>query len=373
MAKPPIPYSEAMIGKPLPFDAYSSDGTLLLRKGFVIANASQVEKLQWRTSYISSERDSAPAESAQRPPLSPLSLIVAARLRLYALYRAGPADDFSARLSYIVKMLAQACQTNPDLALASILMLRDGVYTIRHAVNVAIVCQLLGAALELTAAESTATVTAALTMNIGMFELQKQLYARAGPLTDQQRKEVQGHCERGVLMLSERGMTDALGLSIVRDHHERPDGDGYPAGKTCEALGVPTQLLSLADIYCARVASRDYRSAMPSNVALRWLFLHEGTIFDQRFSMMFIKVLGVYPPGSAVRLHDGSIAVVTHRGALSHRPQVIPIVGRDGRRLEVSMGRGETLSEHAVSEVVDLHALRLTVSMEALWGRDAHT
>ena len=371
LTKTPIRYPEVTIGQPLPFDAYSSNGTLLLRKGVVVASASQAEKLQWQTSYVLSHQEVAPGERSPRARPSPLSLIIAARHRLYALYVGGPSVDFPVKLSRIVDVVVRACQANPDLALASILMHREGLYTIRHAVNVAIVCHILGTAMELTAAELTATVTAALTMNIGMFELQKQLHSKAGPLTDEQREEVLGHCERGVLMLTERGVTDALGLDIVRDHHERPGGDGYPAGKKSDALGVPTQLLSLADVYCARVSSRDYRPAMLANVALRWLFLNEGATFDQRFASMFIKALGVYPPGTGVRLRDGSIAVVTHRGALSHRPKATKIVASDGERVTVSMRGGQTLSNHSVREVVDLDALQLQVAMDALWGPDA--
>lgn len=235
----------------------------------------------------------------------------------------------------------------------------------------AIACQVAGETMKLSAVELAATVAAALTMNIGMFELQQQLQALEGPLTDAQQEAIRSHCDRSVAILRGHGVSSELWLDIVQDHHERPDGSGYPASKGGDALGLLAQLLSLADVYCARVSSRDFRPAMLPNVALRWLFLSEGAAVSQELAALFIKALGIYPPGTGVRLRNGSIAVVTHRGTTGHLPKVASITTHDGLRIGVPKRRRGVASAHAVSEVVDLDILQLTVSMEALWGADA--
>jgi HD-GYP domain-containing protein (c-di-GMP phosphodiesterase class II) len=360
--------SELKIGQPLPCDAYDGKGKLLLREGHVIATAAQLERL----TQNALEAEMAAAEAADEPvKLSPLGLILAARQYLTTLHMNPSPVDFPADVLRIVGMLQRACKANPDLALASMLMRRDGGYAIRHAVDAAIVCNIIGIAMKLATAELASTVAAALTMNIGMYELQKKLHAFDGLLNEQQRLEVRSHCERGVAMLREYGVSDPLWLDVVLDHHERPDGTGYPAGKALDALNLPTQLLLLADVYCARVSHRHYRPAMTPNVALRWLFLNEGMTVEQDLTAMFIKTLGVYPPGTGVRLHNGSIAVVTHRGANGHTPKVSSITTHDGLRISTPIRRrGDDLG-HAVAEVVDLDELELSVSMEALWGSDA--
>lgn len=359
--------SELHVGQPLPCDAYDDKGTLLLREGHVITSGRQIEKLMQQALLADTSPDDAAKEVART---SPLAFVLSARQHLQALFNATSPPDFPAEVSRIAGMVRRACKLNADVALASILMRREGLYTIRHAVNVAIACQIAGTAMKLAPAELAATLAAALTMNIGMLELQQQLQALDGPLTDAQQAAVRGHCERSVAMLRGYGVTDALWLEIVQDHHERPDGSGYPAGKAGEAIGLPAQLLSLADVYCARVSCRDSRPAMLPNVALRWLFLNEGVAVNEHLAALFIKALGVYPPGTGVRLRNGSIAVVTHRGATGHMPKVASITTQDGLRVGVPIRRRGDESAHAVSEVVDLDGLQLAVGMEALWGAD---
>lgn len=360
--------SELKIGQPLPCDAYDSKGTLLLRQGHVITSAAQIERLTKQALLAEAASESMPVEPVH---VSPLQLILTARQQLYALFSAPPPTGFSTELLRIGGMVRQACKANTDVVLASILMRRDGSYAIRHAVNVAIVSYITGLALELPIGELTAVVAAALTMNIGMFELQQQLHSFNGPLTDEQRVAVNGHCERGVAVLRDYGVTAPLWLSIVQDHHERPDGGGYPSNKTRESIGLPAQIVSLADVYCARVSRRLHRPAMQPNAALRWLFLNEGMTADEHLAALFIKTLGIYPPGTGVRLQSGSIAVVTHRGSTGHSPKVASITTHDGLRIAVPIRRRGDVLAHAVSEVVDLDALQLTVGMEALWGTDA--
>lgn len=363
---------ELAIGQPLPCDVYDDRGLLLLRAGALVTSASQLEKL---TRQLFADKPPSPS-SSQSPPREParhsaLGLVLAARRRLQLLLGAPPDADFPRELLRIAGMVRRACHANAEVALASILLQRDDPYAVRHPVNAAIVCQVAGATMALGAAELTATMAAALTMNIGMFELQQELQAREAPLSDEQHAAVRAHCERGVSLLRERAVTDPLWLHAVRDHHERADGDGYPRGKAGASLARSTQLLSLADIYCARVSGRDYRPPVLPTVAMRWLFQSDGAQADPRLSALFIRALGVHPPGTGVRLRSGSIAVVTHRGAGGHPPRVASITTHDGLRIGRPIRRGDELPVHAISDVVDLDALALEVSMEALWGADA--
>lgn len=368
MPKRLIHPSELKIGEVLPCDAYDAKGTLLLREGHVITSAKQIDKLVKHALWADT---SANVVHDTPTRVSPLSLVLSARQHLQALFSTPSPPDFTAALLRIGGMVRKACKMNADVALASILMCRDGPYAIRHAVNVAIASHVTGMAMGLDATESAATVAAALTMNIGMFELQQQLHTLDGPLSGEQRMEVQGHCERGVALLRGYGVTDELWLGIVRDHHECPDGSGYPAGKSAGEISLSTQLVSLADIYCARVAGRLHRPAMRPNVALRWLFLNEGAIVNEHHAALFIKTLGIYPPGTGVRLHNSSVAVVTHRGTTGHMPKVASITTHDGLRIGKPIRRHGDALAHSVVEAVDLDELGLSVSMEALWGSDA--
>lgn len=360
------------VGDTLPFDARDARGMLLLRQGQVISSAAQIEMLlkHVRTTMADPATDSA----RDRPPLrvSPLAMALDARQRLQLLLGTPKVAGFADEVLRIGGMLCKACSMNADVVLAAIMLCRDEPYAVRHAANVAVASYITGKAMQLDASALSSMVSASLTMNIGMFQLQEQLVSLKGTLSDDLRHQVEIHCEYGSELLQECGVEDPLWLEIVRDHHERPDGSGYPAHKQAAEISLPTQLVAMGDIYCARVSARLYRSAMAPNEALRRLFLNEGATADEQYAAQFIKTLGVYPPGTGVRLRNGSIGVVTHRGKSSQRPRIASITTQDGLRVSTPIRRSGDSEGHAVVEVVNLEELELSVSLESLWGGDAH-
>lgn len=363
-----VQLSRLKVGDLLPCDVRDGNGTLLLCRGHKIANDAQIETL---IRYASSPYATAPALPERGQPRSPLALILSARWRLQALLANPAAQDFPQEVLQIAADVHKACRSNADVVLASILLCHDEPYAIRHPVNTAIAACIAGIATQVDEATMLPMLAGALTMNVGMLELQEQLLHLKGRLNDAQRQEVESHCARGETMLRDWGVADPLWLEIVRDHHERPDGSGYPAHKRADAIGLPTQIVSLADVYCARVSDRRYRTAMPPNVALRWLFLNEGATLNAQYAAVFIKTLGVYPPGTGVRLLNGSVGVVTQRSTAGHKPRVASITSADGTRIATPIRHRDDSPEHAVVEVVDLFQLGLGVNMEALWGADA--
>lgn len=357
------------IGQVLSRNAYDDKGQLLLRKGAVIGSDKQLERITENILAITAPSSLPPPE--KNFPKTPLGVILAARWRLLELFQQG-ATDFPAELHRIGNLIARACRANSDLALASVLLVRDAPYAIRHTVNTAVACQVVGSALEWPEDVLGSTVAAALTMNIGMLDLQQQLHQMEGPLSEEQRLAVHRHCEVGVDMLRQLGVRDEVWLAAVRDHHERPDGSGYPAGKQGDAMSQSARLLSLADVYCARVSARSYRAALSPTLALRQLFLREGHCIDESLVAQFIKTLGIYPPGTGVRLQNGSVAVVTHRGnARVNTPRVAAITTPNGMCLATPLRHNGDSPAHAIKAVVDLDALKLPVNMAAIWGADA--
>ncbi|MEY2169898.1 MULTISPECIES: HD-GYP domain-containing protein [unclassified Rhodanobacter] len=372
MPRRPLDATELTVGLPMRFNAYDGRGNLLLCVGQVIGSTAQREMLlQHGLFYGSEEECRGPLPPSPEPARSPLARLLDARQRLQALLADPEPADFPAALADIAAQVREACRINPDVALASILLHTDGPYSSRHAVNAAVACQLTGMALALDAGELAAIVAAALTMNIGMFTLHDTLVACEGPLSDVQHAMVRAHCRLGVAMLRERGITSTTWLDAVRDHHERSDGSGYPDGKRGAQIGRAACLVALADIYCARVAGREYRPPLQPTQALRWLFLNEGAALDEHLARVFIKTLGVYPPGTGVRLRNGALAVVLHRQSAGHQPVVASLTTHDGLRLHSPIRRRGDIEAHAVTEVVDLAALGIRVGMEALWGADA--
>lgn len=363
-----VDLSRLEVGDALPHDVRDANGTLLLREGRSTISERQLNTL---IRHASPPTGALALPDGERPLRSPLALVLGARRHLQAILSDPPAAGLAGAVLRIAREVHKACRANADVALAAILMCRDGPYAIRHSVNVAVASCIIATALGLDAATLTSTVAAALTMNIGMLELQERLHSLGGGLSETQRAEVEDHCARGIAILQGHGVSDPLWLDVVRDHHEHPDGSGYPAGKTADGISIPAQLVSLADVYCARVSDRSYKPAMQPKAALRSLFLNEGTAFDQGHTALFIKTLGIYPPGTGVRLHNGCLGVVTHRGLSGERPRVSSITTQDGMWLGTPIRHGANSPAHAIAEVVDLDRFGVHVKMESLWGADA--
>lgn len=368
----PMQSFELRLGEPLPWSVYDAKGTLLLSAGQIVGSEMQRKMLLTQGAVIEAPAaGDDPQAGGVLKGDTPLALVLSARQRLRYLLAHPPPTGFPDEVMDIVSMLVQSCRRNPDVALATIPMRAEGKYSVRHAVDVAIACQVAGTALKLDAETLTVTLAAALTMNIAMTALQDHLQSQHEPLRDEQRELVRTHSERGVAMLAAHGVEDALWLESVRDHHEHIDGSGYPAGRKGDEISLSARLIRLSDVYCARVSGRDNRAAMSPAMAMRWLFLGEGDRFDRELASMFIKTLGIYPPGTGVRLKSGSLAVVTQRGATSHQPHVASVTTSDGLRLDRPIRRDYDSEASCVAEVVDLAELGFEPGMALLWGNDA--
>jgi HD-GYP domain-containing protein (c-di-GMP phosphodiesterase class II) len=102
--------------------------------------------------------------------------------------------------------------------------------------------------------------------DIGKIGLPASLLGKEGPLTLEERKEMQKHSAIGESIL-ERVEMYAEVAKVVRHHHERIDGEGYPDGLAGDAIPLVSKIIAVADAYNAMTSNRPYREAMPSRVA----------------------------------------------------------------------------------------------------------
>lgn len=372
MGKRRITAAEIAVGSILPWDAYDGDGWLLLRRGHVIASSNQIEGLIERGLFVETDYARDKTETGIPPdeePPSAVSLVLEARRRLQSICAlSAPKENFPQQAYHIRELIREACKLNQDVALAMILLEHQGRYSIRHSVDAAITCHVVGTALGIQEPELSATVAAALTMNISMLPLQDALQAQESPLTTEQRQAVRDHPQQSAEILRQRGVADDIWIGAVLNHHEAIDGSGYPSHKKGDEIPLPAQLVSLADVYCARISHRDYRAPLRPNAALRAIFLNQGKV-DKGLANQFIKAIGVFPTGTPVRLENGEIAIVTRRGKSTNTPHVCSVIGPRGVPLAVPIQRDTSRALYAVREVVDRAELGAVPSMQALWGK----
>jgi HD-GYP domain-containing protein (c-di-GMP phosphodiesterase class II) len=364
-----ITANELAIGTVLPRDASDITGRLLARRGEVISSRAQINNLIEHGLF---PEDIPPPAPAAPRSTSAVALILEARRRLeVACSPDAVATGFKEQILEVRALIAEACSLSQEVSLATALLHRQGRYSIRHSVDVAVACQVVGSNLQVEEPDLTSIVAAALTMNIGMLQLQDTLQLQHEPLTDAQREQVQEHPAKGEAYLRARGVDDEVWLHAVLCHHEAIDGTGYGRPEKGGEVPIPAQFISLADVYCARISNRGTRRAMRPSTALKALFLDQGKKVRSGLASQFIKAVGVFPPGTPVRLQNGEIAIVTRRGESTSRPHVCAVVRSGGTPHLTPVARDTGQPQYAVCEVLEWSALGAPPSMESVWGKVA--
>ncbi|MFQ5469556.1 MAG: HD-GYP domain-containing protein [Gammaproteobacteria bacterium] len=371
MAKIKINSSDIGVGRALSWAIYDENGRLLLNKGEVIATEKQLtillERGLYRTNTGESERkkESAPVEDH----FSPFELVYEFVFRLNKIFVSiiEGRQEFINHLDRLCNDLQILCEKDANAALGSIHLCQEKPYTVWHSIHIALLSELAAKRLEYPRERRLSIMRAALTGNIGMLRLQEILYEQAGPLTEEQRKRVNDHCEKSVLMLKNAGVEDQLWLELVLQHHENISGRGYPRGLKGDDILKEARLLNLADRYGAMVSPRANRTGLPPQNALRDLLLKKGEDYDEKLSILFIKELGVYPPGMFVKLANGETAIVIQRGKESTSPTVSSVISpREGIYARPLM-RDCTQKEYAIKAPC-IPVKMLPFNLHRLWG-----
>jgi HD-GYP domain-containing protein (c-di-GMP phosphodiesterase class II) len=145
--------------------------------------------------------------------------------------------------------------------------------------------------------------------DIGKLAVPPEVLNKPGRLTDEELLVMRRHPEDGVELLRPADISP-LAISIVRDHHERLDGLGYPAGIDGAKLHEFPRIAAVADVYDAVTSERVYKEAAPPHVGVRVIVEGAGTQFCPDVVRHFRTVVFPYPVGHEITLPDGRVGVV---------------------------------------------------------------
>ncbi|MEW5982392.1 MAG: HD domain-containing phosphohydrolase [Acidobacteriota bacterium] len=235
----------------------------------------------------------------------------------------------------VVEGLAQAVGQNRRAMVALTALCRYDNYTFTHMVNVSVLTIAQAQSLGIEGAALRQFGLAGLMHDIGKIKTPAEVLKKTSKLTDDEFTIMKRHPVDGAEILRRQLEMPPLAAVVAFEHHLRVDGTGYPTGVSRTALNVATQLCSIADVYDAMRSQRAYQEAFPTDRILTVLQQADNQRFDQRLVRRFAQLMGIYPPGSLVRLDTGSIAVVVRTHAPDPaRPAVRVLTEPDGRRLE---------------------------------------
>lgn len=386
------------IGQPLPFTLRDEGGVMLANKGYVVrsrADLDQIVALRGEL-YI----DVAESESHHRAYMGKLYDLVREDRTLgkiadaqisasdldsnrdtgnagepdwldlqeqtHAMLRDSNPASFSHRLAKIQTQLRRHSHLNPDGTLFALFHLSASevrLYSATHAMLVSVMCSLAAREVLKWPTELEDTLcNAALTMNIGMTDLQDRLAQQKEALSPEQRRQIDRHAEKSRDMLEQLGVSDPVWLEAVLDHHTNKPG---PLGARASVGLRLARLIQRADMFAACLAPRASRVPAAPATAMQACYFDENRQIDEAGAAL-IKAVGIYSPGSFVRLFNNEIAVVIKRGANTTTPRVALLINRSGMPTGEPIVRDTSQPEFRIVASVAHRDVKVKINLERL-------
>ncbi|MBB6016828.1 HD-GYP domain-containing protein [Deinococcus radiopugnans] len=170
------------------------------------------------------------------------------------------------------------------------LEVRDGE-TKGHTDRVAALAMRMAGALCWSPSQTRALRWGAYLHDIGKIAMPDTVLLKPGRLTADEWTVMRSHVAEGIRMVAALGELPDVTLDVVRDHHERWDGGGYPAGKAGREISLAGRLFALCDVYDALISERPYKAAWSPEAALDEITAQAGRHFDAVLAGVFVELL----------------------------------------------------------------------------------
>lgn len=392
----PVNIDSIRLAHPLPFPLMDKDGVLIAKRGYVIPSKGDLLEYAQRNGGLfidvadSEAHHKAYVERLQNMVRDDKALgeIASAKLSLSrdadrfveaperldwldlqfqanALALESQPEHFAERLQRLSNQLQRNCREMPDGTLFALMYLSASdhrLYSATHSMLVAAMCSLAAReVLKWPDSELDLLFKAALTMNLGMTQVQDQLAVQKEPPNPAQRKAIDEHPERSAAILHARGVGSHEWLEIVRNHHQQ-----VPGPLTARTLSDRmTRLVQRADMFAAQMAPRASRHPMAPAAAMQSCYFDEKRQVDEAGAAL-IKAIGVYPPGTFVKLATEEIAVVVRRGTNTSMPKAAVLLNRTGMPTVEHTIRDTSVREHKVVSSVAFRDVRVRLHLERM-------
>jgi putative nucleotidyltransferase with HDIG domain len=210
----------------------------------------------------------------------------------------------------LVDQMVKAFLEEPEITLHVMGEKAGGEEVYFHGLNIAVLAMMLAGDLGLSAEDTRLLGLGALFHDIGLMEVpDKVLKKNPDELNSAERELRKMHVEYGVRIAQKVNMPPVV-QAIIAQHHELADGSGYPKGLKGDAIHPLARIVSLVNQYDNLCNPVDLSRALTPHEALSMMFSQRRAKFEARSLQLMIRSLGVYPPGSLVKLSNDVIALV---------------------------------------------------------------
>src|SRR5512146_73491 len=218
-----------------------------------------------------------------------------------------------------------------------------GSSLVTNLINVSILATKVGAGLGYYGKELQRLSLAGLVHDIGLFAVPQSIVTKSGRLTREERTLIEQHPELGYQLVRKLGPEWEWLSHVVRQAHERWNGQGYPNRLKGRDINEFAQIIGAVDVFDALVTPRPYRRRFFPHEAVRELLVAERMAFPREIIKALVEQLSAYPLGTLVRLTTGEVGTVV---GINARFPLRPVVeggggpvqgsGQEGRQLDLS-------------------------------------
>jgi putative nucleotidyltransferase with HDIG domain len=325
--------------------------TPYLLEGIAIENDSDIDELTALCEYVYISSDEPPDDDERdhddgnvippigdRAPRSFQDELPAAR-QIHAnakglvktAYQGDGQKPDTAAIAEVVDQMMDSVARHPDaLVWFSNLKNRDE-YTAIHSLNVCMLAVTLATYVGNDVRAIKEMGIGALLHDIGKIKIPLEVLNKPGKLTSEEYTLMKKHPEYGVEILKNSPDLTPASIEIVRDHHERLNGSGYPSGRRGAEISYYSQIVAIADVYDAMTSDRVYQKGRSPSEALKLMLSFEGD-FNDELLRQFADYLGDYPVGTLVELNTGEVGFVIPSGERQEKPTVLLVLDYKKRR-----------------------------------------
>ena len=259
----------------------------------------------------------------------------------------GTAAD---QLQDVARTIASQVSALPEAAYALADLASADAYTHRHSVQVAVLGLLLAdrhwrrwgwvdwqgqRRFDRLEDRLTRLGLGLLVHDIGKLAVPEEVLNKPGRLDAEEWALMHAHPEAGVAMLEPSGVSP-LSLDVVRSHHERLDGSGYPRGLAGAQLHQFARIAGIVDTYDAIVSERPYQPGRPAQLALNIIGADAPARYDAELVETLHRVAAPFPVGTMVALPDGRAGVVADADVLDPWQPVVRTADGDEARVDLT-------------------------------------
>ena len=229
--------------------------------------------------------------------------------RLLDNVRSGGGIDIDEAHDLVTDMDSTVCRNKDALLLLMQVRSKDE-YTFMHSVSVSALLIAFCRSMGLDGEASRIIGLGGLLHDVGKMAVPLAILNKPAALTDAEFSIVKQHSLYCRDILDKMKQVPETAALIARQHHERFDGSGYPYNLKGDEIAPAAQMAAIVDVFDAITADRCYRQGMDQVSALRKIYDWRSSHFNAKLVQQFIRCVGIYPPGTVVRLESGRIAVV---------------------------------------------------------------